>query len=50
MKDISNHKNDIEQWIERLTTPQKSGHPICPFAKKAKYWIYPYEDSVVISN
>ena len=44
MKDISNHKNDIEQWIERITTPQKSGHPICPFAKKAKYWIYPYED------
>ena len=44
MKDISNHKNDIEQWIERLTTTQKSGHPICPFAKKAKYWIYPYED------
>ena len=44
MKDTSNHKKDIEQWIERLAITQKSGHPICPFAKKAKYWIYPYED------
>ena len=44
MKDISNHKKDIEQWIERIATTQKSGHPICPFAKKAKYWIYSYED------
>jgi len=44
VKDISNHRKDIEQWIQRLTTIQNSGHPICPFAKKAKYWIYPYED------
>lgn len=44
MKNISNHKKDIEQWVERIATTQKSGHPICPFAKKAKYWIYSYED------
>lgn len=41
MRNISNH---IEQWINRITTPQDSGHSICPYAKKAKYWIYPYED------
>lgn len=44
MKDISNHKKDIEEWIQRIGIVQDSGHPICPFAKKAKYWIYPYED------
>lgn len=41
MKIISDH---VDSWIDRLTKIQKSGHPICPFAKKAKYWVYPYED------
>ena len=41
MKNISNH---VEEWIEKITKRQDSGHPICPYAKKAKYWIYPYED------
>jgi hypothetical protein len=49
VKDTSNHKKDIEQWIERLAITQKSGHPICPFAKKAKYWIYPYEDRLSLT-
>ena len=44
MKDISNHKKDIEEWIQRIGIVQNTKHPICPYAKKAKYWIYPYED------
>ena len=41
MKSISNH---IEEWIQRITKIQDNKHPVCPYAKKAKYWIYPYED------
>jgi len=41
VKSISNH---IEEWIQRITKIQDNKHPVCPYAKKAKYWIYPYED------
>jgi len=35
---------DIEKWITKITKSQTSNFPICPYASKAKYWIYPYED------
>ena len=35
---------DIEKWITKITKPQTSNFPIRPYASKAKYWIYPYED------
>jgi len=41
VKTISEH---IEEWIQRITKTQDNRHPICPYAKQAKYWIYPYED------
>jgi hypothetical protein len=44
VKDISNCENDIKEWINRISKVQKTGHSICPFARKAKYWVYKYED------
>ena len=35
---------DISDWIERISKTQKYGHPICPYAKKAKYLICENED------
>ena len=35
---------DISDWIERISKVQKYGHPICPYAKKAKYLICENED------
>lgn len=35
--------NDIEKWINRITTPI-DGYQICPYAKKAKYLIFEHED------
>tara|TARA_B100002019_G_scaffold201020_1_gene174195 strand:+ start:1306 stop:1767 length:462 start_codon:yes stop_codon:yes gene_type:complete len=44
VKDISNCENDIKDWIDRIGIVQKNKHPICPYARIAKYWIYKYED------
>ena len=27
-------------WVDKVII----GENLCPFAKKAKYWVYPYED------
>ena len=39
--------NDVENWIKYITTPIND-YQICPFAKKAKYFIYPSEDFLSI--
>lgn len=46
MKNISNCENDIKDWIKRITLVQKNKHPICPYARKAKYWVYKHEDRI----
>lgn len=44
MKNISNCEDDIKDWINRISKVQRTGHSICPYARKAKYWVYKYED------
>lgn len=43
MKSISDH---VEDWITRLSKVQQNGHPICPYAKKAKYQLFTNEDKM----
>lgn len=42
-----NINKDVEEWITYLTTPI-NGYQVCPFAKRAKYYIYPNEDFLSI--
>jgi len=37
-------KTVVDDWIAKISKIQPSGKPICPYAAKARYLIYPYED------
>lgn len=42
MKDT--YKTLVDKWIEKISRVQSYGHPICPYAKKARYHIFEHED------
>lgn len=42
MKNIYNEH--VYEWIKRISIQDDNKHPICPFAKNAKYGISPYDD------
>ena len=47
MKNI--YEQVVEKWVSKVTTIQKSGHPICPYAKIARYCVFEYEDYLSMS-
>lgn len=46
---MSNISKDVEEWIERITTPH-NGYQICPYARKAKYRIFTNQDRLTIQR
>ena len=44
MKDT--YKLIVDKWIQKITKIQSSGHPICPYARTARYQVFPYEDQL----
>lgn len=44
---MSNIYEDIKEWVNFITTPI-NGYQVCPFAKKANYFVYPNEDYLSI--
>lgn len=39
------YKSVVDNWIAKITKIQRdSGHPICPYAKKARYAVFEHED------
>jgi hypothetical protein len=40
----------VKEWILRISKVQKNKHPICPFAKRAKYLICEEEDKLSMEN
>ena len=36
------YKLVVDKWIQKITKIQASGHPICPYARTARYQVFPY--------
>ena len=40
----------VEKWVQKVTTIQKSGHPICPYAKSQDIRFFEYEDQLSMQS